>query len=81
MSPLTGDFWVGTLTLSSVNPDDALLDFYSSFSHGPEIDSGKSLVLFSMRLLPVPLVGASLLRGNVVNQARVRYTGRFVGNM
>ena len=38
-------------------------------------------VPLSKRLLPVPLVDASLLFGNMVNRARVRYTGRFVGNM
>ena len=38
-------------------------------------------VTHSRGLLPVPLVEASLLLGNVVNRARVRYTGRFVGNM
>ena len=38
-------------------------------------------VTHSKGLLPVPLVDASSVLGNVVNRARVRYTGRFVGNM
>ena len=41
----------------------------SSFGHGPELGSGASYIVFSLELLPVPLVGASFLLGNVVNRA------------
>ena len=51
-------------------PMDGDIDgLYSFFGHGPELDSGESYSVFSLGLLPVPLVGASLLQGNVVNRA------------
>ena len=42
---------------------------YSPFGRGPELHSSESYSLHSLGLAAFPLVGASLLQGNVVNRA------------